>query len=131
MILEKVWRRNAGDNAGESVIIGGLYRPGVYVLEMIQGKEHKQIDLVSSSPTTSAPAFQHISFTTCASVVATTYSCEKRPRSLEAYASLKCRRTTYLPLAPMKRRALLCLIVSFKILSIVRSSIVLFCTHVI
>jgi hypothetical protein len=46
MILEKVWRRNAGDNAGESVIIGGLYRPGVYVLEMIQGKEHKQLKLV-------------------------------------------------------------------------------------
>jgi hypothetical protein len=32
--------------AGQSLVIGGLYRPGVYVLEMIQGKEHKQLKLV-------------------------------------------------------------------------------------
>jgi hypothetical protein len=32
--------------AGQTLSIGGLYRPGVYFLEMIQGTEHKQIKLV-------------------------------------------------------------------------------------
>jgi hypothetical protein len=32
--------------AGQVIQIGGLYRPGVYILEMIQGKEHKQLKLV-------------------------------------------------------------------------------------
>jgi hypothetical protein len=32
--------------AGQSLVIGGLYRPGIYILEMIQGTEHKQLKLV-------------------------------------------------------------------------------------
>jgi len=32
--------------AGQSLVLGGLYRPGIYVLEMIQGNEHKQLKLV-------------------------------------------------------------------------------------
>jgi hypothetical protein len=33
-------------NAGQTVQLGALYRPGVYIVEMIQGKERKQLKLV-------------------------------------------------------------------------------------
>jgi hypothetical protein len=32
--------------AGQTIQIGGLYRPGVYIMEMIQGNQHKQLKLV-------------------------------------------------------------------------------------
>jgi len=32
--------------AGQSLVLGGMYRPGIYVLEMIQGGQHKQLKLV-------------------------------------------------------------------------------------
>jgi hypothetical protein len=32
--------------AGQTLVLGGLYRPGVYMLEMIQGNQHKQMKLV-------------------------------------------------------------------------------------
>jgi hypothetical protein len=32
--------------AGQTLTLGGLYRPGVYILEMIQGSQRKQLKLV-------------------------------------------------------------------------------------
>jgi hypothetical protein len=32
--------------AGQTIQIGSLYRPGVYILEMIQGRERKQLKLI-------------------------------------------------------------------------------------
>jgi len=32
--------------AGQSLVLGGMYRPGIYILEMIQGGQHKQLKLV-------------------------------------------------------------------------------------
>jgi hypothetical protein len=33
-------------SAGQTIQIGGLYRPGTYIFEMIQGNQHKQLKLV-------------------------------------------------------------------------------------
>jgi hypothetical protein len=32
--------------AGQTIQLGALYRPGVYIIEMIQGSQHKQLKLV-------------------------------------------------------------------------------------
>lgn len=37
-------RRNLA--AGQTIQLGASYRPGIYILEMIQGTEHKQLKLV-------------------------------------------------------------------------------------
>ena len=33
-------------SAGQTIQIGGLYRPGTYIFEMIQGNQHKQLKLI-------------------------------------------------------------------------------------
>ena len=32
--------------AGQSLVLGGMYRPGIYILEMIQGGQRKQLKLI-------------------------------------------------------------------------------------